>query len=150
MTTTNIRYALGQVRNTFEAVHSLNSKFFAELSFVPVPNLAVQTMLKHDGNSLTVSAYDFVASAKPRTVVDDNSEALIEYVFLVKHEAAVKPDTFIEVFRFYLRNDGGIAEDLDFQNILGDINMPNFANTLCSKVIQATLNSVVYKPRATA
>lgn len=124
----------------------LNKKFIRSLTeyeSAKDTHLSIESIEKV--YSLTVHTFCSTAKAEARPVLLGDKTFAIEYVFL-----AEKKGESIEVFRFYLKQNGILREGVsDADTKLGEYDNKYNARNLSTKVAEGMLDSKFFAPTAT-
>lgn len=127
------------------SIAELNESFIEWVTSHALPQKIPSKVLVEQG-TFSVAGFGFTAKAVPRAIRLMTGAFAMEFVFLVDSE-----NDEIEVFRFYLTDDGKLVADAtNLDSTLADYNNLHIAQFICGRVLQGTLKSKLFAARDVA
>ena len=132
-----------EARCSIKAISEIKNKLIQNFEQCDKPEDDIYT-LKIDGDQISVSFISIIAQSTPRIIKFADSTFGYEFLFSVN----LDKDLQVEVFRFYLTNDGRLCSNADKSLFIGDFNSKENIELVLFKIVLAILNSEVYLPFA--
>ena len=132
---------IANAHNRINSIQDQHAAFLQHLAEHNVPE-GLPADISIQDQSVTVNCFGKAITAEPRVVMNNEGLFAIEYVFYVRVEENEE-----EIWRFYLTSDGRLEGMLDQDSPVCDYNNRDVAKHICGLVMNAALDSMLFKPR---
>ena len=131
---------IANAHNRIKSIHEQHATFLQHLSEHAEPE-GLPAKITIQDQSVTVNCFGNAITAEPKVVMDDEGFFAIEYVFYVREEENEE-----ELWRFYLTSNGRLVSRLEQDSPICDFNNRYVAKYICGPVMNAALDSILFKP----